>query len=288
MAHVNRAAPGRPVVQSCRFLPIDEDGSLPLADYINETGLAGARCNAVLTHHNYSLILTDTPQVEDEELAEAMRWKIQDLIDFPIDEAVIDVFRLPEDAMLGNAKMAYVAVSRRFLIQEVITLLNSSRVELESIDISELALRNLSLLIDDGSELEDDPHGLAMVQLSPGSGNLNIIKNRQLYLSRKFDIDWDGGLLTPLPINSLALELQRSLDYYEGQMEQVPPSVIYLCGEGVSQDKLAGYPQQSSLSSELRVLPLTELVELPEGADELMLTNCVGAIGGALREMVAS
>ena len=122
-----------------------------------------------------------------------------------------------------------------------------------------------------------------MGKLSPGAGNRNVSRERQLYLCRRFDIDFSGGLLDPLPANSLALELQRSLDYYERQMGQEPPSSIYLCGEGVSEDKVSE-AMQASLVGELKVLPLGELMVLPDGFDELTLTNCIGAIGGALRE----
>lgn len=276
VAHVERSASGRPVLHSCRFLPRLDDEPPPLSQYIAELGLNGAACNAVIPCSSYSLLLSEAPKVEDSELADAMRWKIGELIDFPVEEAVLDVFRLPEDASRGNTPMVYVVVSRRSLIEDIISLLEPAGVKLESIDIIEFALRNLSLLC------PDEPRGLAMVQLSSGTGNLNVIRGQQLYLSRRFDIDFNGGLLDPLPANSLALELQRSLDYYERQMDQEPPSSIYLCGEGVSRDKVSD-AMQASLVGELKVLPLGELMVLPEGCDEMTLTNCIGAIGGALR-----
>lgn len=277
IAHVERPDPGRPVLRSCRFLPRIEDEPPPLGQYIAELGLHGATCNVVISGSGYSLLLSEAPKVEDSELADAMRWKIKDLIEFPVEEAVLDVFRLPEDASLGTTPMVYVVVSKRSLIEEIIALLEPTGVRLESIDIIELALRNLSLLC------PAQPSGLAMVQLSQGTGNLNVIREQQLYLCRRFDIDFSGGLLDPLPANSLALELQRSLDYYERQMGQEPPSSIYLCGEGVSKDKVSD-AMQASLVGELRVLPLGELMVLPDGCDELTLTNCIGAIGGALRD----
>ncbi len=275
VAHINSSESGPPVLQSCRFLPREENESPPLAQYIDELGLKGIACNVVLPNSSYSLLLTEAPEVDDDELVDAMHWRISDLIDFPVDDAVLDVFRLPEDAHRGNVPMVYVVASKSSLIHEILALLKPTGVQLKSIGIIELALRNLSLLC------PEDPQGLAMVQLSPGSGNLNVIKHQQLYLSRRFDLDFNGGLLDPLPTNSLVLELQRSLDYYERQMGQVPPSSIYLCGEGVSSDKVTA-DAQASLTAELKVFPLGELITLPEGCDELMLTNCIGAIGGAL------
>lgn len=281
VAHITRSDTGLPVLQSCRFLPREDDHTLPLAQYIDEQGLKGVSCNLVMPGNSYSLLLSEAPNVQDAELADAMRWKIKDMIGFPIEEATLDVVRLPEDANRGHAPMVYVVISKRSLIDGIIKQLEPIGVKLESVDIIELALRNLSLLC------PEDPLGLAMIQLSPGSGNLNIIREQQLYLCRRFDIDFDGGLLESLPVNSLALELQRSLDYYEHHMGQVPPSHLYLCGEGVSEDKLSE-DLQASLSGDLRVLPLSELMVLPAGCDEMTLTNCIGAIGGALRERVTA
>ncbi len=277
VAHINRLGTGLPILQSCRFLPREQDQSLPLAQYIHELGLKGSRCNVVLPGSSYSLFLSEAPNVPDSELADVMRWKVKDLVDFPIEEAALDVFRLPEDASRAAAQMVYVVISRRALINEIIEQLVPVGISVESIDIVELALRNLSLLC------PDDPNGMAMVQISPGMGNLNIIRDQQLYVCRRFDIDFEGGLLDPLPVNSLALELQRSLDYYEHQMGQVPPSQIYLCGDGVSEDKISA-ELKASLECELKALPLGQLMVLPDGCDEITLANCIGAIGGALRE----
>ena len=277
VAHINRSGTGLPILQSCRFLPRESDQSLPLTQYIYELGLKGTRCNVVLPSSGYSLFLSEAPNVPDAELADAMRWKVKDLVDFPIEEAALDVFRLPEDASRASAHMVYVVISRRAFVDELIEQLVPVGIRVESIDIVELALRNLSLLC------PDDPNGMAMVQISPGMGNLNIIRDQQLYICRRFDVDFEGGLLEPLPANSLALELQRSLDYYEHQMGQVPPTQVYLCGEGVSDDKIS--PElKAALECDLKALPLGQLMVLPDGCDETTLTNCIGAIGGALRE----
>lgn len=275
VAHVSSSETGSPVLESCRFLPREKDESPPLAQYIDELELKGAACNVILPSGSYSLLLTEAPEVEDDELVDAMRWRINDLVDFPIEDAALDVFRLPDDASRGSAPMVYVVASKSSLIYEILNLIKPTGLKLKSISIIELALRNLSMLC------PEDPEGLAIVQLSPGIGNLNVIKHHQLYLSRHFDLDFSGGMLDPLPTNSLVLELQRSLDYYERQMGHVPPSCIYLCGGGVSSDKVTAEAQES-IAAELKVFPLGELIELPEGCDELMLTNCIGAIGGAL------
>ena len=92
VAHVNYSDRGHPVLQSCRFLAGEENTPPPLSQYIDEQGLKGMTCNVVIPSSSYSLLLSEAPNVEDTELADAMRWKGKDLIDFPIEEAILDGF----------------------------------------------------------------------------------------------------------------------------------------------------------------------------------------------------
>src|SRR5690606_37785755 len=75
---------------------------------VEELQLAGSECNAVLAPRDYNLYLVEAPNVEQAEMRAAVRWKIKDMLDMPVDEAVVDVFPLPEDAFQGRNRMVYV------------------------------------------------------------------------------------------------------------------------------------------------------------------------------------
>jgi len=58
--------------------------------------------------------------VPAEELAEALRWRVKDLITFPVAEAIIDAFLLPEDSARGTSRMAYAVVAQRKNIEALV------------------------------------------------------------------------------------------------------------------------------------------------------------------------
>lgn len=208
------------------------------------------------------------------ELRDAMRWKIKDLIPMSLEQAVIDAFPLPSDT--GRSDMAYAVAAERSHIDSCVNLAQSSGLQLNAIDIAELAARNLS-------ELVATPNrSVAIVSISPGRACLNLIRDGQLYLSRRFDLNWNGSLLDELPVDTLSLELQRSLDYFERQMRQVPPQTIYLCGENITEDKITD-SLRANLSATISVLPLAEQLAIPAGIEAQDLALCLNAIGAALR-----
>lgn len=280
LARVTRNSDGLRL-KSCDYISRDAVDSLEeaLPEQVDTLGLANVPCNWVLANENYTLLLVEAPNVPPEEMREAMRWRIKDLISFPAEQATLDVFELPKDGSRGK-KMLYVVVTERRHIEDVLGLARQSRLSPQSIDIAEMAMRNIAELV------TSDRRGVAIVRLRQGAGNLALIREDKLYLSRQFDLNYNGGLLDDLPEDALILELQRSLDYYERQMGQEPPAHILFCGDNISDDKI-GQSIHNSLPGDTRCLDLTRLLPGAEDCDEHLLQLCLGAIGGALRREVA-
>lgn len=267
-----------PEVRHCEWLP-ESDAARQLAlleDRVDALGLKRKSCNLVLSPEDYNLLLVEAPSVPASELRDALRWRIRDLIDFPVDEAVLDAFLLPEDRARGGKRMAYVAVTRRALIRSRVEQIDEMRMELRAIDIPEMARRNLMM------HLCDTSRGAALVKLSADAGTLHIVRGDDLHLARRFHLPYGGGLLDDLPSDVLVLEIQRSLDYFERQMRQPPPGHIYLVGENVTEDKLTdslteGLPMGVSL------LELSSGLALSEKVQDHTLPLCLDALGAALR-----
>lgn len=280
IARVTRGKQGLHL-QHCDYVSRDAVDSLAdiLPERVNALGLAHSRCNWVLANTNYALLLVEAPNVAPEEMREAMRWRIKDLISYPAEQAILDVFELPADGS-RNKKMLYVVVAEQQRIRDTLDLAQRARISLDSIDIAEMALRNIAELV------SSDQRGVAIVRLRQGVGNLALIRQDKLYLSRQFDLNYNGGLLDDLPDEALLLELQRSLDYYERQMGQEPPAQILLCGDNISEDKISEH-LRNSLSGEIVCLDLVGLLPGAEQCDPHLLQLCLGAIGGALRQGVA-
>ncbi len=250
-----------------------------LSHFVHKHKIANRLCHVILGPKDYQLLLVEAPDVPDEDLRSAIRWKIKDLISMPVDKAVVDVFSLPPDANKTTKRMVYAVVSHIDRIQELIDLVNESGLTLSSIDIGEMAMRNVSCVI--AKSIQD--RGVGVVRLSEGEGVVSLYRNGNLYLSRQFQINYNGGLLDELPIAQLTLEVQRSLDYYERQMGLDPPAVLYVCGENVSADKIT-LDLIRSLTVPTKFLAPDQGITFVEGIDEGMMQVGVGALGGVFRE----
>ena len=278
-AHIQRLATQQPLLAHCEFLPLDA-GANPadlLRTRLAKLGLQRLPCYFVLNPASYNLLLVEAPKVPPQELAEALRWRIKDLINFPVADAIIDAFMLPEDSARGGNLMAYAVVARRKAIATLVEQVKAAPLSLAAIDIAELALRNLA------EACCDTKRGVAIVKLVQGGGSLQIIRAGNLYLSRQFSLSYNAGLLDDLPGEALVLELQRSLDYFERQLRQPPPSHVYLCGENVTADKLT--PEiRANLALALDVLSLESGLRMSEQVQLHTLPLCLLALGAALRQ----
>lgn len=251
-----------------------------LKDWVVQSGLMHARCFVTLASDQYQILLVEPPDVPEEELRNAIRWRLKDLITIPVAQAAIDVFMLPEDGTRSNQKMVYVVAAHEDNIKKLITLVEHGGLQLLAIDIGELAIRNLAnaVMCDGTTE-----RSVAVTRIRRGGGSVYIYKQGNMYLARSFALDYKAGLLDDLPEENLALELQRSVDYYERQMRQAPPAVIYICGENILEDKL-GSVLKASLGIQIQLLDPTAVVTLAEGVDFSLSQRCLGAIGVAIRQ----
>lgn len=197
-----------------------------LSALVSEQGWAGVRTTLVLPLDKYQVFQLERPEgIDDAELGDALKWKLKDFLDFSPTDAVSDVFPFPSDAARGRGELVNVVAARKSLVTEQIGLVRSSGLELVAVDVAELALRNLV------ARLDPQGRGVALVHLRDAYGQMVIAKGAELYLSRKLDVmsdDLRNASTQETAVQSLALEVQRSLDYYESQLGQVPPQVIRL------------------------------------------------------------
>ena len=250
-----------------------------LTDYVSRAKLQDAPCNLVLAPSQYQLLLVEAPQVPEEEMRAAVRWRLKDLVNIPLESAVVDLFHHPSDATRSGKRMIFIVVTERDTILNARKLLEDSGLRLSVIDISEMSLRNLTLML---PAEETDGRGVAMVRVREGAGSLGLYRNGDMYLSRQFELNYGGGLLDDLPGEDLVLEIQRSLDYSERQMGQAPPSAIYICGDNISEDKITE-PITQGLAVPVRALRPGAFTSIQCEQDDAIQQACVGAIGAAMR-----
>lgn len=214
-----------------------------LGSLVGELGWSGGLADLVLPMEQYQVFQMERPAgLDDAELADALKWKLRDLLEFSPTDAISDVFPFPADAARGRGELVNVVAARKSLLKELVALVQQSGLKPGRIDIAELALRNLA------ARLDPDSKGAALVHLRQNYGQMIICRGHTLYLSRRLDVSASGlrdAARQESVVQALALEMQRSLDYYESQMGQVPPAHIHL----VAKDR--DLPLASMLSSYL-------------------------------------
>jgi len=260
-------------------LQSEEDAGMALSKLVKSMKIEGKECSYVLNRKDYNLHLVEAPEVEASELRAAVRWKIKDLLDMKVEDAAIDVFQVPTDAYRGR-KMVYVVAALKSKIKGIVEMVNESGLEMAVIDIPELVMRNLS------SHCIDDENGLAFMDLRRNGSTMNITRQGELYLSRRINTQLDPNIMQSIEWESLkdrlALEIQRSLDYYESQMGQIPINRIVIAQRQYDGAALAA-ELNDMLSAEVSVLSLSDhlnsTTELTAESQQIGMA----AIGATLR-----
>ncbi len=291
VAGVLRSPGAVPRLTRCEYYPLSRqaDPGLTLRTVVLQQGMErAASFRLVLNPEEYQLHLVESPDVPDSELREAVRWRIRDLIDFPVDEAAIDVFDMPQQAgaRRETGKMMCVVVARNPVIAQKAAMVNRSGGELDVIDITDLALRNLLALT------PADATGVALLYVEPTSSMILITGESTLYLSRRI---WIGanelaGLAAQDPegtefrriADALALELLRSLEYYETHFSRPGVESLYIAPMGAADTRLINYLSQA-IGVHVASLDLNQLLEVPQPLTNEQQARSLLAIGAALR-----
>jgi MSHA biogenesis protein MshI len=246
-------------------------------------GLSTQSCTTLLSAGSYQFLQTDGPDVPKDELREALRWQVKDLVDFPVEQATLDVLDIPQPAGGSGRHMVYVVISRNDQLLPLITHFNQADVELAAIDVPEMAQRNLAALCEEGER------GLALLSFDDTGGLLTFTAKGELYMVRRVEVglrqllEADDARRDQL-LDRIGLELQRSLDNFDRQYSFIPVNRLLLSPGPFSQllksflGEYLGMPVDVlELSSVLDISDVPELNTLKRQA------ACLATIGAALR-----
>jgi len=293
VARVSREKDLPPSVDLCEVQEVENISvhDAEMARLVKMYHLDDYRCVGTMGLGEYNLLLVEAPDVQPEELRAAIRWRVKDLIDFHIDDAVIDVFEVPDQKTAGMNKMMYAVVAQSVLVKQRIERLTQAGLNLDVIDIPELALRNVAAL------LPEDVGGVALIYIGPGSGLITITRQATLYLSRRIDSGYDTLPEMALSVlddadcqhwlDRIVIEVQRSLDYYESHFSQPPISAVKITPLGKDIPGLTEYLSEQ-LGLPVRFLDINQLIDSPEPIQSELQANCLLPIGAALRQEAAA
>ena len=275
------ARPPRLLAYEYRPLGAGETADTVLKQMAREHQLKRSHCTTVLTDSDYQLLLTEAPDVPADELKSAIRWRVKDLIDFHINDAALDVFDVPGQEGAA-ARQMYVVAARAQAIQSRVDLLEGAGVNLEIIDIPELAQRNIAAL------LPDDTQGVALLSFYERGGLITITRQGFLYLSRTLATsarDLEDVQSRAVHFDQVVLEIQRSLDYYESHFRQAPIRQLVLAPLNSDATALTDY-LGANLNAQVRLLDLTLLMDTSSERPATLSGACLATLGAALRQEV--
>lgn len=289
LAQIHRDKDAPPVLDVCRFLSLEGGQSeRSLLEHLSdEYHLDRCPCVSLIELGEYSLLMVEAPDVQPDELRAAIRWQIKDLIDFHIDDAVVDVFELPDTKTPGKNRMMYAVVARSSAVKQRVDEMLDADINLSVIDIPELALRNVAAL------LPEDTAGVALLYIDDHKGLITITRQGTLYLSRRIEKGYaslpdtamhveDPDIIEPW-LDSIIVEIQRSLDYYESHFYQPQVSSIVIAPLPREVTGIAEYIHEQ-LEIPARVLDINALIDTREPVAGSVQSGCLLAIGAALRQ----
>lgn len=222
--------------------------------------------HVVLSSKHNQMVQVDKPNVPEEELNQALKWQIKDLVNIPTEDMVIDYFDGP--VLAGGAEKINVVCANKQLLIPIIEKLNKENLNIATITIEEFAFASLIPIKEEAC--------LLLCQQPNEDMLLLVIKEGKLYFQRRL-----RGLseistrsedeLSMGPIDTLSLEIQRSTDYFERQLKQAPIKSIEIL---VPIEKEAFLARKLAENSNVPV----NLLTLPESFNqERSFAACLGA-----------
>jgi MSHA biogenesis protein MshI len=288
---VTRRDGAGPVLERCELLPLDPASGADAASLaVRAAALPRMPLSTVLMPDEYQLALVEAPEVPPAELRAAMRWRLKDTIDFKVEEAVIDVFDVPEQNRGGHGRMMYAVAARRSAVDRYAGAL-AGMSTFDVIDVPELCLRNLAALLPAAAA------GVALLHLGETRASIVLVRGRTFYLSRQMDLAKSAGAERSgqagarrereeggrIDAGAVVLELQRSLDYYERHFDQPPITRIALSPAGPRATDLAQELGRET-GFEVMTLDLNTLLPCAAPIGPESQAACLLAVGAALRE----
>jgi MSHA biogenesis protein MshI len=280
VGQVRRNGAGRPVVNVCAHFPNAGDEVETLQRLRRELHLDRFSCATLLPARQYQMQLIDAPNVPEAEMKSAVRWRLKDFLEYPVETATVDVLAIPADQIaVGRGRSVYVVSARNQDIESRMRMFAQAKMALRVIEVAEMAQRNLATLF------ESDQRAVAMLSFSEEGGLLTFSARGELYLSRRIEISLDQLVGVPAEVRDqlferIALELQRSLDHFDRQFSNIPLARLLLAplpeGLGLSAylaENLSAPVESVNLGD---VLDFHEVPELREPAEQMMRWQTLG------------
>jgi MSHA biogenesis protein MshI len=182
LAHVRREQSG-PVVEFAEKRQWDPAQPKSLERIASEFDLRRFRCITLLRPADYQILFVEAPPVKGEEMKAALRWRVKDMLDYPVEEAALEMLELP---LAGSAAQrppqVYAIAARNAAVRATVERFDKAGIAVSVVDIPDTAQRNLATLFTEAEE------GVAVITFDEDGALITVIYRGELYLSRRLDV----------------------------------------------------------------------------------------------------
>ncbi len=184
-----------------------------LGRMVTDLGVRGAEAAITLPPNRYTMLQIERPDVDDDELGEAARWRVASMLDYPVEEAKLQVFDMPQPSERQRQPMLNVVATPMRAVRELADITRKAGLRPRKVTIAELAVRDLV------AENAEDSVPTMSVFLADRLGLIQATHKGRIFLTRRLDY----GLTSVKPVdtlstgihNTLPLELRRTIDYFD-------------------------------------------------------------------------
>ncbi len=245
---------------------------------------AGWVGSLLLQAHEYRVELVDAPKVPREEQRAALRWQLKDLLDFAVEQAALDFVDMPGPTPGSRGERMFAMAAPHDVLARWVDDFRAQRCALDSVDVPEMALRNLVVLA-----VGDE--AAALLHIGLGCTRLALVWQRELCSIRQFELSASqlhqaSADDRQIQLDRLTLEVQRTVDAFSRQFHGASTPQLLLSCAAHGEQVLAYLADNTGLKA--RAYRLEEHLDWPadvpvqdveQGIDYLL------AAGAALRPL---
>lgn len=285
VSHVRVAGKARPEVVMCESYRKVGGDIATLKHLRRELQLDRYRCTTLLKNGDYQMVQVEAPNVPAQEARSAVRWRIREMVDYPVESATVDALFIPEaEGVTGRVPQMFAVAARNDVIAATVKPFNDADIPLEVIDVPELAQRNLARC------LEPEGRGVALLAFDARGALLTFTCAGELFQHRRIELSlasFDGASPEQRTdhYERLVLELQRSLDNFDRQFRHVTVARVMVTPVPGAED-MREY-LAANIDVPVALLYLSEVMDfprIPELHEHARQAQCLQLIGAAMRD----
>ena len=240
----------------------------------------------LLPRDDYRVTVLPEPAVPADELAQSIRWQLAPLLDFAIEESVVESMSIPTKFWQPDKQQELYAIAAKSAdMAQYASNFHEARLKLQAIDIRETSQRNIAALAEQADEV------LGMVSFGVRHVQITFTWHGELYMDRLIaesvaSMDEHPDRRTAI-YDRILIQIQRSVDALHNSLPFLQLGRILVAGAPPDFCKQL----ESALSEPVEILNLETLLDLsktPALRDPVVGMRYFAVLGAALRGMEKS